>query len=88
MLPVLPYRKSPNKLLVQKESSWCSCADYPSWRHINYTKRLVQRNVKNVFHFLSIIAHDLILSKPLSEYTYSMARISGVCVLLMSSREN
>ncbi len=39
---------------------------------------------KNVFHFQSIIAHGLILSSPLSEYTYSMARISGVCILLMS----
>ncbi len=39
---------------------------------------------KNVFHFLSIIAHGLILSDALSEYTHSMARISGLCILLMS----
>ncbi len=30
------------------------------------------RKLKNVFHFLSIIAHGLILSNPLSEYTYTV----------------
>ncbi len=30
--------------------------------------------IKNVFHFLSIIAHGLVLSNYLSEYTYSLAR--------------
>ncbi len=39
---------------------------------------------KNVFHFLSVITHGLILSSPLSEYTYSLAGISGVCILMMS----
>ena len=38
------------------------------------------RFTMNVFHFLSIIAHGLILSDPLSEYTYSLARISDVCL--------
>ncbi len=44
----------------------------------------VYRCLKNVFHFLSITAHGLMLSNPLSEYTNNLARISGVCILLMS----
>ncbi len=32
--------------------------------------------IKNVFHFLSIISHGLVLSNYLSEYIYSLARIA------------
>ncbi len=49
-----------------------------------FSKVQTSWHLKNAFHFLSIIAHGLILSNPLSEYTYSVARISGVCILLMS----
>ncbi len=42
-----------------------------STKNLNYV-------VKNVFWFLSIIADGLILSYLLFEYTYSLARISGV----------
>ena len=31
--------------------------------------------IKNVFHFLSIIAHGLILSNPISEYTSQWAQV-------------
>ena len=41
-------------------------------------------STKNVCHFLFITAHGLISSNPLSEYTYSLCRICGVCILLVS----
>ncbi len=37
-----------------------------------------------MFQFLLIIAHGLILSNSLSEYTYNLSRICGVYILLMS----
>ncbi len=49
----------------------------------NPTASAVQ-SIKNVFHFLFISAHDLILSNSLTEYAYSLCRICGVLILLMS----
>ncbi len=54
-----------------------------------YTKsNITQIHVNNMLQLLYIIAHEIIVSNSVSEYTHGPWKISGACSLMMSFHVN
>ncbi len=53
------------------------------WIYVYFTHRF-NAQIKNVLQLLYIIAHEIIISNSISEYTHGPWKVSGACSLLMS----